>query len=117
MITSGTVILVSQDKCADKSTFCRMLWSGALAAESKFANEYYAWWMAKNGYPAEPPAQACPVPKGEILLPATSGLSRGRSWVRVPSAQADSQGRDSRTRKSARKPPRMRPMFHGSARK
>lgn len=64
MITSGTVILVSQDKCAEKSTFCRTLWSGALPAESKFANEYYAWWMTKNGYPTEPPAKACPVPEG-----------------------------------------------------
>ncbi len=62
MITSATVILVSQDKCPDKSTICRMLWSGALPAESKFANDYYAWWMTAHNYPTEPPAKACPTP-------------------------------------------------------
>lgn len=60
MLTSATVILVSQDKCAEKSTICRMLWSGALPAESKFANDYYAWWMTSHGLETEPPATACP---------------------------------------------------------
>jgi len=65
MITSGTVILVNQDKCKEKSTICRMLWSGAAPAESKFANDYYAWWMTSHGYPTEPPAKACPAPKSK----------------------------------------------------
>jgi hypothetical protein len=60
MLTSAALILVTQDKCPEKSTICRMLWSAALPAESKFANDYYYWWMTKNGYPTEPPAKACP---------------------------------------------------------
>jgi hypothetical protein len=62
VITSDTVILMKQDRCPDKSSICRMLWSGALPTESKFANAYYAWWMTSHGYETEPPAKACPVP-------------------------------------------------------
>jgi hypothetical protein len=59
MLTSATVILTSTEKCGDTS-ICRHLWSGALPAESKFANEYYAWWMNQHSHPTNPAAPACP---------------------------------------------------------
>ena len=57
---SQAVILVSSSKCGDGSTFCSQLWSAATPAESKFANDYYYWWMTKNGHKAEKPSTACP---------------------------------------------------------
>jgi hypothetical protein len=60
--TTPTVILVSQERCPDKDKVCGMLWSGALPAESTFANNYYYWWMTKNGHESNLPAQACPTP-------------------------------------------------------
>jgi hypothetical protein len=36
------------------------MWSAARPAESKFANDYYYWWMTKNGHKAQPPASECP---------------------------------------------------------
>lgn len=57
---SQAVILVSSSKCGDGSTFCSQMWSAASPAESKFANDYYYWWMTKNGHKAEKPSTACP---------------------------------------------------------
>jgi hypothetical protein len=36
------------------------MWSAAYPQESKFANDYYYWWMTKNGHSAEKAAPACP---------------------------------------------------------
>jgi len=62
VITSAALVLVKPDDCQKGNAPCRMLWSGALAAESKFANDYYWWWMVTNGHAGEtdPPAQPCP---------------------------------------------------------
>jgi hypothetical protein len=60
--TKSTVILVSQAMCSDPTKVCGTLWSGATPAESKFANDYYYWWMTTNGYPSNLPSAACPVP-------------------------------------------------------
>lgn len=59
VLTSATVILTKTEKCGDTS-ICRQLWSGALKGESKFANEYYEWWMNHEGHPTNPAAPACP---------------------------------------------------------
>jgi len=60
VVTSQAVILVTESKCSDASTFCSEMWSAARPAESKFANDYFYWWMTKNGHKALPPAAACP---------------------------------------------------------
>ena len=59
VLDKPTVILVSKEKCSDPTSVCAKLWSGALPAESTFANEYYYWWMTSHGFTAEPPAKAC----------------------------------------------------------
>jgi len=56
------VILVSTASCPDPSKVCGMLWSGATPGDSKFANDYYYWWMTTNGQASDLPAQACPPP-------------------------------------------------------
>jgi hypothetical protein len=60
--TKATVILVADAMCSNPSKVCGMLWSGATPGESKFANDYYYWWMTKNSQPTNPPATACTVP-------------------------------------------------------
>ena len=60
VITSGTVLLVKPDNCMKGNAPCRTVWSGALAAESAFANNHYYNWMSEHGYHADPPAVACP---------------------------------------------------------
>ncbi|HUR79734.1 MAG TPA: hypothetical protein VM733_03145 [Thermoanaerobaculia bacterium] len=62
--TKPTVVLVAATLCPDPSKVCNMLWSGATPGESKFANEYYYWWMTKNKQPSNRPAAACAVPSG-----------------------------------------------------
>ena len=59
--TKPTVILVANSLCPDPSKVCGMLWSGATPGESKFANDYYYWWMTTNGHQSNLPAPACPV--------------------------------------------------------
>ena len=59
ILTTPTVILTSAEKCPQHDQICSHLWSGALPAESKFANDYYYWWMTKNGHPSEKPADSC----------------------------------------------------------
>ncbi len=48
--------------CPDPGKVCGTIWSGATPGESKFANDYYYWWMTKNGHQADLPAPACAVP-------------------------------------------------------
>jgi hypothetical protein len=62
VVTSQAVILVGDKKCPDASTICAGMWSAAYPQESQFANDYYHWWMTKNGHPAEKAAPACPAP-------------------------------------------------------
>ena len=65
IMTTPTVILTSAEKCPQHDQICSQLWSGALPPESKFANDYYYWWMTKNGYPSEKPSDSCsPTPSG-----------------------------------------------------
>ena len=60
--TKPSVILVSEALCSDSSTVCGMLWSGATPGDSKFANEYYYWWMTTNGLQSNLPVAMCPAP-------------------------------------------------------
>lgn len=60
VVNSEAVILVADNQCSDGSTFCSQMWSAARPAESKFANDYYFWWMTTNGHKAQPPSTACP---------------------------------------------------------
>lgn len=60
VITNRAVILVSKDKCGDSVHVCSQMWSAAYPAESKYANDYYFWWMHEHGHPANPPAKPCP---------------------------------------------------------
>jgi hypothetical protein len=62
VMNSEAVILVSEKKCSDGSTFCSQMWSAASPVESKFANDYFYWWMTRNGHKAQPPAAECPAP-------------------------------------------------------
>lgn len=60
VVNSKAVILVDANECSD-NTPCSQMWSAARPAESKFANDYYWWYMKKykKGH-AEPPAKGCP---------------------------------------------------------
>lgn len=60
VVNSKAVILVASDQCDEGSTFCSQMWSAARPLESKFANDYFYWWMTTNNYKAEKPATACP---------------------------------------------------------
>ena len=56
---SPAVILTAQEKCPQADQICSQLWSGATSTASQFANDYYYWWMTKNGHPSEKPVDAC----------------------------------------------------------
>ena len=60
VMTSPAMILVDKDKCGDSADVCSHMWSAAYPAESKFANDYYSWWMLKNEGSTNPPAKSCP---------------------------------------------------------
>src|ERR1051325_5741046 len=60
VVNSKAVILVGANQCDEGSTFCSQMWSAARPLESKFANDYYYWWMTTNGHEAEKPAKDCP---------------------------------------------------------
>jgi hypothetical protein len=62
VINSPAVILVDRNKCGDSADVCSHMWSAAYPAESKFANDYYFWWMHKNVGHTDAPALACPSP-------------------------------------------------------
>lgn len=60
VIKSQAVILVDKDKCGSSPEVCSHMWSAAYPAESKFANDYYYWWVHKNVGHGDPPAKPCP---------------------------------------------------------
>jgi hypothetical protein len=57
--TQPALILVSDDQCSNASTYCSQMWSAASPGESKFANDYYFFWMMKNGHLSPKPSEAC----------------------------------------------------------
>lgn len=58
--TSTALVLVNETKCTDAKGICATVWSAATPAESKFANDYYAYWMTEHGFKTLPPSEACP---------------------------------------------------------
>lgn len=60
VVNSQAVILVTESECSDSSVCSPTeMWSAAAPGESKFANEYFYWWMTKNERKAEKPAAEC----------------------------------------------------------